>query len=223
MTLQVVFEPGTDLDIATVEVNNRVKRVEALLPQAVLQNGVKVDKTNPAMLLIVTMQSKTGQFDRDYLSNLANSNVVPELKRVGGVGDVMLFGYPYAMRIWLNPDQLAKYKLTVADVAQAIREQNQNYAVGEIGTSPAATGQVLTFPVQTTGTLQRAQGLRGHHRARGGRRLGGARARRRARRARRRGLPGQHAAQRPAGHGHRRLPASRRECAARPPTRCAPR
>jgi multidrug efflux pump len=153
MQLQVAFEPGTDLDLATVEVNNRVKRVEPLLPQAVLQNGVKVDKTNPAILLIVTMQSKTGQFDRDYLSNLANSSVVPELKRVGGVGDVTLFGYPYAMRVWINPDQLAKYRLTVTDVAHAIREQNQNYAVGEIGTSPAPTGQVLTFPVQTTGTL----------------------------------------------------------------------
>ena len=153
MELNVVFEPGTDLDIATVEVNNRVKRVEPLLPQVVLQNGVKVDKTNPAMLLIVTMQSKTGQFDRDYLSNLANSNVVPELKRIGGVGDVTLFGYPYAMRVWLNPDFLGKYRLTVTDVANAIREQNQNYAVGEIGTTPAPVGQVLTFPVQTSGTF----------------------------------------------------------------------
>ena len=153
MQLKVVFEPGTDLDMATVEVNNRVKRVEPLLPQVVLQNGVKVDKTNPAILLIVTMQSKTGQFDRDYLSNLANSNVVPELKRVGGVGDVTLFGYPYAMRVWLNPDQLAQFKLTVGDVANAIREQNQNYAVGEIGTSPSPRGQVLTFPVQTSGTM----------------------------------------------------------------------
>ena len=153
MQLSVVFEPGTDLDLATVEVNNRVKRVEPLLPQAVLQNGVKVDKTNPAILLIVTMQSKTGHFDRDYLSNLANSSVVPELKRVGGVGDVLLFGYPYAMRVWINPDQLAKYRLTVSDVANAIREQNQNYAVGEIGTSPSPAGQVLTFPVQTTGTF----------------------------------------------------------------------
>ena len=153
MELSVVFEPGTNLDIATVEVNNRVKRVEPLLPQVVLQNGVKVDKTNPAMLLIVTMQSKTGQFDRDYLSNLANSNVVPELKRIGGVGDVTLFGYPYAMRVWLNPDLLGKYRLTVTDVANAIREQNQNYAVGEIGTTPAPVGQVLTFPVQTSGTF----------------------------------------------------------------------
>jgi multidrug efflux pump len=153
MQLKVVFEPGTDLDLATVEVNNRVKRVEPLLPQVVLENGVRVDKTNPALLLIVTMQSRTGQFDAEYLSNLANSSVLPEIKRIGGVGDVTLFGYPYAMRIWLNPDQLAQYRLTVADVSNAIREQNQNYAVGEIGTTPSPSGQVLTFPVQTTGTL----------------------------------------------------------------------
>ena len=153
MQLKVVFEPGTDLDLATVEVNNRVKRVEPLLPQVVLENGVRVDKTNPALLLIVTMQSKTGQFDAEYLSNLANSSVLPEIKRIGGVGDVTLFGYPYAMRIWLNPDQLAQYRLTVADVSNAIREQNQNYAVGEIGTTPSPRGQVLTFPVQTSGTL----------------------------------------------------------------------
>ncbi len=153
MQLKVVFEPGTDLDLATVEVNNRVKRVEPLLPQVVLENGVRVDKTNPALLLIVTMQSKTGQFDAEYLSNLANSSVLPEIKRIGGVGDVTLFGYPYAMRIWLNPDQLAQYRLTVADVSNAVREQNQNYAVGEIGTTPSPSGQVLTFPVQTSGTL----------------------------------------------------------------------
>src|SRR5512137_388647 len=153
MQLKVVFEAGTDLDLAAVEVNNRVKRVEPLLPEVVLQNGVRVDKTNPALLLIVTMQSRTGQFDAEYLSNLANSSVLPEIKRIGGVGDVTLFGYPYAMRIWLNPDQLAQYRLTVADVSNAIREQNQNYAVGEIGTTPSPSGQVLTFPVQTTGTL----------------------------------------------------------------------
>jgi len=157
MELYVVFEPGTDLDIATVEVNNRAKRVESLLPQAVLQQGLKVDKTNPQILLIVTLGSTNPGFDRDYLSNLANSSVLPELKRVTGVGDVSLFGSPYAMRIWVNPDLLAKYKLTVADVSNAIKEQNQNYPVGEIGNSPAPTGQVLTFPVQTSGTLSDPQ------------------------------------------------------------------
>jgi multidrug efflux pump subunit AcrB len=125
MQLKVVFEPGTDLDLATVEVNNRVKRVEPLLPQVVLENGVRVDKTNPALLLIVTMQSRTGQFDAEYLSNLANSSVLPEIKRIGGVGDVTLFGYPYAMRIWLNPDQLAQYRLTVADVSNAIASRTR--------------------------------------------------------------------------------------------------
>jgi len=153
MELYVVFEPGTDLDIATVDVNNRAKRVEPLLPQAVLQQGLKVDKTNPQLLLIVTLASKNPSFDRDYLSNLANSSVLPELKRVAGVGDVTLFGYPYAMRVWVNPDLLAKYKLTVTDVSNAIKEQNQNYPVGEIGNAPAPAGQVLTFPVQTSGTL----------------------------------------------------------------------
>ncbi|HEY9199005.1 MAG TPA: multidrug efflux RND transporter permease subunit [Gammaproteobacteria bacterium] len=153
MELSVVFEAGTDLDIATVEVNNRVKRVEPLLPQAVLQQGVKVDKTNPQILLIVTMQSDDPAFDREYLANLANSSVVPELKRLGGVGDVLLFGYPYAMRIWVDPDQLAKFKLTVGDVAAAIKEQNQNFPVGEIGSQPSPSGQLLTFPVQTRGTF----------------------------------------------------------------------
>ncbi|MGB0127845.1 MAG: efflux RND transporter permease subunit, partial [Rhodocyclaceae bacterium] len=153
MELSVVFEAGTDLDLATVEVNNRVKRVEALLPQPVLQNGVKVDKTNPSILLIVTMQSEDPRFDREYLGNLANSTVVPELKRLGGVGDVSLFGYPYAMRVWVDPDQLAKFKLTVGEVSAAIKEQNQNYPVGEIGTAPSPGGQVLTFPVQTRGSL----------------------------------------------------------------------
>jgi multidrug efflux pump len=160
MELYVVFEPGTNLDIANVEVNNRAKRVEPLLPQEVLRQGLKVDKTNPQILLITTMESKDARFDNEYVANLANSTVVPELKRVSGVGDVLLFGTPYAMRIWVDPDLLARYKLTVNDVASAIREQNQNYAVGEIGTSPAPRGQELTFPVQTSGSFVEADQFR---------------------------------------------------------------
>ena len=157
MELYVVFEAGTDTAIATVEVNNRVKRVEALMPQPVLQNGIRVDQTNPQMLQIVTMYSEDPRFDREYLANLANASIIPELKRLGGVGDATLFGYPYAMRVWLDPDQLAKYRLTVTDVSNAIREQNQNYPVGEIGNSPTPRGQVLTFPVQTTGTYSQPE------------------------------------------------------------------
>ncbi len=157
MELYVVFEAGTNTAIATVEVNNRVKRVEALMPQPVLQNGIRVDQTNPQMLQIVTLYSEDPRFDREYIANLANASIIPELKRLGGVGDATLFGYPYAMRVWLDPDQLAKYRLTVSDVSAAIREQNQNYPVGEIGNAPSARGQVLTFPVQTTGTYSKPE------------------------------------------------------------------
>jgi hydrophobe/amphiphile efflux-1 (HAE1) family protein len=109
------------------------------------------------MLQIVTLYSEDPRFDKEYIANLANASIIPELKRLGGVGDATLFGYPYAMRVWLDPDQLAKYRLTVSDVSAAIREQNQNYPVGEIGNAPSARGQVLTFPVQTTGTYSKPE------------------------------------------------------------------
>ncbi len=153
MQLSVFFEPGTDLDLAAVEVNNRAKRVEALLPEEVTRLGLRIDKANPQILMIVALQSDDPRFDRDYLANLANSRIVNELKRLGGAGDVTLFAAPYAMRLWVDPDQLTKYRLTVSDVATAVREQNQNFATGEIGQSPTGTDQVLTFPVQTTGGL----------------------------------------------------------------------
>ncbi|MCV2368928.1 multidrug efflux RND transporter permease subunit [Roseateles oligotrophus] len=153
MQLQIFFQPGTDLDLAAVEVNNRAKRVESLLPQEVLRNGLRVDKTNPQILQVLVLQSDDPRFDRTYIANLANSQVINELKRLPGAGDVSLFAAPYAMRLWLDPDRLSKYRLTSADVGNAVREQNQNFAVGEIGQSPADRGQTLTFPVQTAGGL----------------------------------------------------------------------
>jgi len=153
MQLQVSFEPGTDLDLAAVEVSNRAKRVEALLPSEVLRQGLRVDKTNPQILLVVVLQSEDPRFDATYIANLANSQIVNELKRLPGAGDVTLFAAPYAMRLWVDPDRLAAYRLTVNEVITAVREQNQNYPVGEIGQAPTGTGQALTFPVQTAGGL----------------------------------------------------------------------
>jgi len=160
MQLAIYFEPGTDLDLAAVEVNNRVKRVEALLPQEVLRQGLRVDKTNPQVLLLLALRSDDPKFDTTYIANLANTNLINELKRIPGVGDVTLFAAPYAMRIWVDPARLAKFKLTVGDVAGAIREQNQNFAVGELGQSPNREGQELTFPVQTQGGLVEAEAFR---------------------------------------------------------------
>ncbi|MFN9775022.1 MAG: efflux RND transporter permease subunit, partial [Burkholderiales bacterium] len=153
MQLQVYFEPGTDLNLAAVEVSNRAKRVEPLLPQEVLRQGLRVDKTNPQILLVVVMQSEDPRVDATYVANRANSQIVHELKRLPGAGDVTLFAAPYAMRLWVDPDRLAKYRLTVNEVIGAVREQNQNFPVGEIGQAPADRGQVLTFPVQTAGSL----------------------------------------------------------------------
>jgi hydrophobe/amphiphile efflux-1 (HAE1) family protein len=160
MTLSVFFEPGTDLDLAAVEVNNRAKRVEALLPQEVTRQGLRVDKTNPQILMLVVLQSDDPRFDSTYIANLANSQIINELKRLPGAGDVTLFASPYAMRLWLDPDKLAKYRLTVADVSNAVREQNQNFAVGEIGQSPSGGEQKLTFPVQTSGGLTEVEEFR---------------------------------------------------------------
>jgi hydrophobe/amphiphile efflux-1 (HAE1) family protein len=160
MELSVFFQPGTDLDLAAVEVNNRVKRVEALLPQEVIRNGLRVDKTNPQILLLLVLQSDDPRFDPTYLANLANSSLANELKRLPGVGDVTLFNSPYAMRLWVDPARLAKFGLTVPDVIAAVRDQNQNFAVGEIGQSPGGEGQVLTFPVQTQGGLTEAEQFR---------------------------------------------------------------
>ena len=160
MELSIFFEPGTDLDLAAVEVNNRAKRVEALLPQDVLRNGLRVDKTNPQLLALLVLQSDDPRFDPTYLANLANSSLVNEIKRLPGAGDVVLFNSPYAMRLWLDPARLAKFGLTVPDVAAAVRDQNQNFAVGEIGQSPGGPEQVLTFPVQTQGGLTEAEQFR---------------------------------------------------------------
>ena len=161
MQLQVYFEPGTDLNLAAVEVSNRAKRVEPLLPQEVLRQGLRVDKTNPQILLVVVMQSEDPRFDATYVANLANSRIVNELKRLPGAGDVTLFASPYAMRLWADPDRLAKYRLTVNEVIAAVREQNQNFPVGEIGQAPADRGQVLTFPVQTAGSMAEVEQFRG--------------------------------------------------------------
>ena len=160
MQLSVFFEPGTDLDLAAVDVSNRAKRVEPLLPPEVLRSGLRVDKTNPQILQVVVLKSTDPRFDPTYIANLANSQILNEIKRLPGVGDVTLFAAPYAMRLWLDPDRMAKYRLTSTDIGNAVKEQNQNFPVGEIGQSPADNGQSLTFPVQTSGGLVEVEEFR---------------------------------------------------------------
>jgi hydrophobe/amphiphile efflux-1 (HAE1) family protein len=154
MTLTVTFDVGTDLDIAAVNVQNRVAIAQAKLPQDVLRQGLSITKQSPDLVQVVALTSPDGSRDELYLSNYATLQVVDALARVPGVGQVIVFnGRDYGMRIWLNPDTLASLRLTAGDVADAIREQNLQAAAGQIGQPPAPRGQQFQYTVTTRGRL----------------------------------------------------------------------
>lgn len=158
LEITVTFEIGTDPDQATININNRVQAAEPLLPETVRQQGVRVEKRSSSILQVVTMQAPVDRYDPIYVSNYALLNVIDELKRVPGVGDATLFGAKdYSMRIWLKPDELARYDMTPSDVASAIEEQNDNFAAGKFGQEPDAGGQAFTYTVQTPGRLPDAE------------------------------------------------------------------
>ena len=130
-SITLTFEAGTDIDIAQTEVQNRLSTVEARLPEEVRRQGITVRQANAGFLLIVALTSdERRSYDTTDLGNIASTQVVDELRRVTGVGDVQLFGSQYAMRIWLDPDALAAYNLSPSAVLAAIREQNAQTAGG---------------------------------------------------------------------------------------------
>jgi hydrophobe/amphiphile efflux-1 (HAE1) family protein len=154
MTLNVTFKVGTDLEIAAVNVQNRVAIAEAKLPPDVVRQGLTITKQSPDLVEIVALTSPDGSRDELYLSNYATLQVVDVLARVPGVGQVTVFnGRDYGMRLWLNPDRLASLSLTAGDVADAVREQNLQAAAGQIGQSPAPPGQQFQYTVTTRGRL----------------------------------------------------------------------
>ena len=138
-TIKVYFELGYDLDIAAVDVQNRVSLALPVLPDAVKQKGVSTKKVSSSMVQILTITSSNPAHDSLYLSNFASLNIMEELKRIDGVGDVQNMGErKYAMRIWLNPDKLSALDLTINEVTQAIKEQNIQIALGTIGDTALA-------------------------------------------------------------------------------------
>jgi len=154
MTLNVTFAVGTELDIAAVNVQNRVAIAEAKLPQDVTRQGLTITKQSPDLVEIVALVSPDGSRDELYLANYATLQVVDVLSRVPGVGQVTVFnGRDYGMRLWLNPDRLASLGLTAGDVADAVREQNLQAAAGQIGQPPAPKGQQFQYTVTTRGRL----------------------------------------------------------------------
>ena len=154
VTITATFEVGTNVDMASVNVNNRVKAAEPRLPEAVRRNGVIVQKRSNDILQVVALNSEGGRYNTLFLSNYASLNIVDELKRLKGVGDVTIFGaQDYSMRVWLKPDRMAQLGLTSAEVAAAISAQNAQNAAGKIGQEPAPNDQQLVYTVTAKGRL----------------------------------------------------------------------
>ena len=155
VTLNVVFKLGTDLDIAQVEVQNRVASAQPRLPESVRALGVQTRKNSPDILLVVFLTSKDGTFDRQYISNYATLNLRDRLARLDGVGGVNVFGArDYAMRVWIDPDRAAARNLTAEEIVAALRSQNVQVAAGSIGAPPFGTGgSGFQLNVQALGRL----------------------------------------------------------------------
>ncbi len=155
--IQVTFDIGSDIDQAVINVNNRVKQAEPRLPLEVRRQGVSVEKGSSSFLQVLAFTSPDGRFDDLFISNYVTLNVLDVMKRVPGTTNVQIFGAKdYAMRIWLQPDRMARLQLTTDDVIAAISEQNAQYAVGGIGQPPASDGQAMSLTVNTRGRLAEA-------------------------------------------------------------------
>lgn len=154
LTVTATFEVGTNIDMATVNVNNRVKIAEPRLPDVVRQFGVTVQKRSNDILLVSTITSPDNSRSALFLSNYVLINILDELKRLPGVGDAQIFGAKdYSMRIWLRPDKMAQLGITTGDIAAAINAQNKQNVAGKIGQEPAIEGQQLTYTVTAKGRL----------------------------------------------------------------------
>jgi len=145
--IELTFAPGTDPDLAWAQVQNKLQLAMANLPEVVGSQGVKVSKSTRNWLLIVGLTSEDGSMDGNDLRDYAQSNLEKVLSRVPGVGEVEIFGSQYAMRVWLNPDKLTKYGMTVQDVVTSLRAYNVEVSAGQFGGAPAVKGQRLNASI----------------------------------------------------------------------------
>ena len=153
-SISLNFEQGVDPDIAQVQVQNKLQSATALLPEDVQRQGVRVTKSGASFLQVLAFYSPDGSMTADDIKDYVNSNISEPLSRVAGVGEVQVFGGSYAMRIWLDPAKMASLQVTPSDIATAIRTQNAQVAVGQLGGAPAVQGQVLNATVTAQSLLQ---------------------------------------------------------------------
>ncbi|GAB3341272.1 multidrug efflux RND transporter permease subunit [Marilutibacter aestuarii] len=150
-SITVTFKPGTDPDIAQVQVQNKVSLATPRLPSEVVQQGVVVAKANAGFLMVVAVRSDNPNFDRNALNDLIGSRVIDQISRVPGVGSTQQFGSEYAMNIWLDADKLRGYGMSASQALAAVRGQNVQFAAGSIGAAPAPEGQGFTATVSAEG------------------------------------------------------------------------
>ncbi|KVF59347.1 multidrug efflux RND transporter permease subunit [Burkholderia cepacia] len=151
--ITVTFKPGTDPALAQVDVQNKIKSVEPRLPAAVRQNGLIVQSASTGFLMIVSLRSDNGRFDEGALADYMARSVSEELRRIDGVGRVLQFGSERAMRIWVDPQKLINFGLSMSDLTTAIGQQNVQIAPGSLGALPALKGQRVTVPLTAQGQL----------------------------------------------------------------------
>ena len=153
ISINVTFAPGTNIGEAQVEVQNRIARVQPRLPQAVTQQGLRVEQAGTSFLMMVALTSMDGNTDAIGLGDYLSRNVLGELRRVPGVGSAQLFATQRSMRIWMDPDKMLGLSLTSSDVISAIQAQNSQVAAGRIGASPNPIGQQISATVNVQGQL----------------------------------------------------------------------
>ncbi|GAA3974586.1 multidrug efflux RND transporter permease subunit [Allohahella marinimesophila] len=149
--ITLTLEPGTDIDIAQMEVQNLLSRIEQRLPEPVRRQGIRVFQASENFLLIIAMKSESGDRSSVELGHFATTNVISELRRIKGVGDIQQFYTPYAMRIWLNPDRMASFGISASEVLNVVRQQNSQAAGGSLGDLPLSEDIEITAPIETRG------------------------------------------------------------------------
>ncbi|WP_175870075.1 efflux RND transporter permease subunit [Burkholderia sp. BCC0397] len=151
--ITVTFKPGTDPEMAQVDVQNKIKSIEPRLPAAVRQNGLIVESASSGFLMLIGLRSDNGRFDEGALADYMARSVSEELRRIDGVGRVLQFGSERAMRIWVDPQKLINFGLSMSDLTTAIGQQNVQIAPGSLGALPALPGQRVTVPLTAQGQL----------------------------------------------------------------------
>ena len=159
-TIALSFLQGTDADVAQVQVQNKLQAATALLPEEVQRQGIRVTKSGASFLQVLAFVSEDGSLSKSDITDYVNSNIAEPLSRVQGVGSIQVFGGSYAMRIWLDPNKLMSFQLTPADINAAIRAQNTQVSVGQLGGAPSVQGQEINATVTAQSRLQTPEQFR---------------------------------------------------------------